>query len=247
MHPAPSDANRPGLVELGPCVRPPLCCSSYRYTNLGLLLAWPLFVTLPVYLLVTRLSWMNGWLLALLGWALLCVVLHTIVVATHIRRRSCPKPQDHPSQQLLASAPASDKKAEVSAPAQVNPFGHSYGLIPGTSQYGYVIFIPPSDLPGERRSGQGHGVPLSPDATHSVSHRAISPSRVGGSSSQILAQHHPSSGSEGNLIGQNHYQQQEPPPAEGRARTGQAPPKPPRAPARFVSIDPAAGQAEGRL
>lgn len=82
-----------GLVELGSCARPPLCCASYCYTNLGLLLAWPVFVTLPVYLLVTRLSWMNGWLLALLGWALVCVVLHIIVIGIHTRWRNCPKPQ----------------------------------------------------------------------------------------------------------------------------------------------------------
>lgn len=128
------------------------------------------------------------------------------------------------------------------------------GLIPGTSQYGYVIFIPPSDQPGERRSSShGNGPPpLSPDTTHSVSHRTISPSRVGGSgggsSSQILdKQHHPGGSSEGNVIGHNHYQQQhDPVPGEGgRARKGQTPPKPPRAPGRFVSIEHAAGQAEG--
>lgn len=85
-----------GLVELGSCVRPPLCCSSYCYTNLGLLLAWPVFITLPIYLLVTRLSWMNGWLLALLGWALLCVLLHIIVIGIRIRWRNCPKPQVTP-------------------------------------------------------------------------------------------------------------------------------------------------------
>lgn len=124
------------------------CCHTLLWPNIAVFFLWLPPLGLSIYVAVQHI-WI-GLLFAPFGGVL--AVLHFALIVTYRRLERLAKASDNPTRSLLTSqvsgaagrdCASSDAPGTASNAAVVqNPFTATYGILPGTSQYGYTIFIP---------------------------------------------------------------------------------------------------------
>lgn len=115
-------------------------------------------------------------MIAFLVFAVLAVVSHTIILTALVRRFIQNRAMEQPRQQLLIARDKTDAAGGTGGEAH-NPFkAPSIGVIPGTSNLGYILWLPHED------SGTAAGAgPLSrPPPVYSEYQAAPSPSDAAG-------------------------------------------------------------------